>query len=1242
ELQFYPDSDWNTGGPVFGSWVGAAVAWQIEAATGYENPCFYQPLALGDGSELLMTQGDQVSVTMSGWIGDPYGENLTITDLTNREVSDVNMYNAGQNYPLDPAYATTSYPNSLQWTPGGEFPVVFAYETGHTSPPFPNNNSYGGCSSGAPPSTIVDPAVPCPSYDPGSWINDTAQPWRISPPTFFNATTRERPAQVSFSQDLGGISLVDWLSNSTCVGRDGSAWCSYPWYSYSCAEQAFNFGATDYASTSVDFGGYNEYAQPFESDAAQLGFYPPTNFSIPTCGQPAYSVTVSTGSTGGGSAYFLSQAVPVNRTFGGLAAGEYALAAISLPHERFAGWSTSGGVRVADSSSPTTTLWVSADGSAVATFTSAAIPLVAVKFYTTPTSGHVVILPSLYYTNGTPIATVANLATVDLAPGTYSIQAYSPSGYNFSTWTVSGAGASVAAPLFPYTWLVIPGGSAGISVHADSVTSSSTDYVYFGTQYGQGTVSFNGGSSTSSGSASVTVGTYSLKATAASGWSLEGWYVSSSGVMSDFSPSTNLTLESGTTYVYAYFELLIQIQSSPGGGGGVSLDGGTATAVQSVFLYPYTGVYTLTPAPAAGYAFQSWSVSSGADVWVHPLGGGVYRLDVNYSASITATFVTASAVNLTFAVIPASAGAVEFNFAAYSDGAVNSTLTAGSYAISPVAAGGYNFSSWSVSGATGALSITTFGLLSVTKAGGVLTANFVRGKYPVTVVTSPPEGPSVSLSGGIPPGTTTLENSQTTWIGGGAVSAEANLLANRSFIGWAASPALNVTGGAQATLDIQGPGTLTLFAVGFGLSASVIGAARIDLGHSIHIAAVVNGSGGFTYAWQGLPVGCPLLNVASIFCTPTATGNSTVSVTVNSTDGTSRTVEAGVVEVVPDMSASNLTASPGSIDLGQTTNVSIVVANGVGPYVFQYGGLPLGCTAPDAPTFRCTPSFTGVSVVGLKVVDADGYSLTAQTSITVNALPAMSAFNESRNVTEVGLPIVYGIWATGGTGGLTFSYAGLPPGCSSLNSSTLPCAPTSVGLYTVTARATDLNGFVASRSQSLLVHPLPYVVTFAPQGWSGVVNTSLHLVLTLGGGTGPFRVAYSGLPGGCPGRNSSFLNCTPSETGNFTIVVDVSDALGQRVSAYANVSVQPPTAQSGGPPNPTPSAGGLLGIPYWVWALGFGVLVVVVGLGLAVRRRAASRGASPEDEGGGVGSESTALPSDEAGAESPSTEDPPI
>jgi len=71
--------------------------------------------------------------------------------------------------------------------------------------------------------------------------------------------------------------------------------------------------------------------------------------------------------------------------------------------------------------------------------------------------------------------------------------------------------------------------------------------------------------------------------------------------------------------------------------------------------------------------------------------------------------------------------------------------------------------------------------------------------------------------------------------------------------------------------------------------------------------------------------------------------------------------------------------------------------------------------------------------------------------------------------------VVAGSWtnitvnASGGTGFLTYSYTGLPSGCSSANETTIMCRPTSAGTYFVTVRVVDQKGFSNTETLTLTV-----------------------------------------------------------------------------------------------------------------------------------------------------------------------------
>jgi hypothetical protein len=470
ELQLYPDSSWYAPGPtnradtVYGQWIGEAVAWQIEASTGYEDPCFIAPLFLNDDTQgpafLNMSQGDHLKLQLSGWPGDPYGENITLKDVTNGEQSDVNLYNrtgdyvdeytadnhyldGEKNYPLDPAYYEANVENSLAWTPGGELPVTFAFEIGHGgNPSIPENNPYGGCS----PGTLGNPSTPCPSYDPGSWINDTLVPWQIGIPQFTNGSQSYTATQVTFSDDLGALNFIDDQDSAAvttaCEGVAPSGWCDYPWYSYSCSENAFNYGATDWAATSDDFGQDHEWPYQLQSDSAGLNFYPPMNYSIPTCGHPSYSVSVGAGP--GGASYFLSKGYAANTTVNPVGAGNYPINAVAPYGAAFDGWTTTGSVSVSNPSDSWTNLIVAGSGSVWADFSPTAANT-TVTFDVSAGGGSIDVVPGFLATNLTGTDVSGN-GSLSLSPGTYTVLAVPGSGQNFSHWGFTGGSLSHATP----------------------------------------------------------------------------------------------------------------------------------------------------------------------------------------------------------------------------------------------------------------------------------------------------------------------------------------------------------------------------------------------------------------------------------------------------------------------------------------------------------------------------------------------------------------------------------------------------------------------------------------------------------------------------------------------------------------------------------------------------------------------------------------------------------------------------
>lgn len=153
--------------------------------------------------------------------------------------------------------------------------------------------------------------------------------------------------------------------------------------------------------------------------------------------------------------------------------------------------------------------------------------------------------------------------------------------------------------------------------------------------------------------------------------------------------------------------------------------------------------------------------------------------------------------------------------------------------------------------------------------------------------------------------------------------------------------------------------------------------------------------------------------------------------------------------------------------------------------------------------------------------------------------------------------------ASGGTPPYAYDYNGLPNGCPQQNSASFSCNPSQSGDVTVNVTVTDSNGNVTySNKVTLDIDPaLSAGLTLSPN--TVTEGQSINVDVSVNGGTGTYSYDYSGLPAGCGGNTGSSFSCTPSQTGGFSVSVNVTDTNGAyAVSPTQNLQVNP--ANSGG------------------------------------------------------------------------------
>lgn len=375
----------------------------------------------------------------------------------------------------------------------------------------------------------------------------------------------------------------------------------------------------------------------------------------------------------------------------------------------------------------------------------------------------------------------------------------------------------------------------------------------------------------------------------------------------------------------------------------------------------------------------------------------------------------------------------------------------------------------------------------------------------------------------------------------------------------AISVALIAAGISTAPVPPAGPGPrieASAAASGFYASPNPVdaGISTTMYASSVCLASVLSSC---SFSYTGLPPGCSSSNTDTLTCTPTSPGTYSVSVTatwacpvcLNNSGSTTLSVNSA-------LGLASLSASPSALDAGHVTQLVATVSGGTTPFTYAWSSLPPGCASANSPTLSCTPTSAGSYSVNLTVQDSVGGQKSGSTPLTVYPGVTISAFTISPGSTDLSGSITLAVTASGGSPPISYSFANLPPGCTSTNSASFSCTPTAVGGYTVTATAADSTGATSNATATVAIDPRPSV-SLAVSPAQIDLGQSTTFSATVVGGTGGDTLSFTGLPPGCTSANQPTLVCTPTSPSSYAVVVTVVDSSGGQASASASLTVNP-------------------------------------------------------------------------------------
>jgi hypothetical protein len=329
------------------------------------------------------------------------------------------------------------------------------------------------------------------------------------------------------------------------------------------------------------------------------------------------------------------------------------------------------------------------------------------------------------------------------------------------------------------------------------------------------------------------------------------------------------------------------------------------------------------------------------------------------------------------------------------------------------------------------------------------------------------------------------------------------------------------------------------------------------------------GSGDFSFSTVGgsLPPGLSLSSGGAIAGVPTAYGTFSFAVQVSDTSGNTATGGFSIL-IKPAPLTVTGPAAIANVTLGSTIGLKFGATGGIPPYSFNVSGnLPPGTSFGRDASLTGTANAVGTFAFTVYAFDSQqtqaskGFSLT----VTAAALTVVGSLGDG----QVGAAYSGSLGASGGQPPYTLTASGFPDGVSFANGS-VGGTPTTPGIYTVKASATDAAGAQATASFNINIAPAPLTVTTASLG-NGTVGVAYSAAVSATGGVPPYTFSFGGLPGGVTGLSGGSIGGTPTAAGTFSVTATVTDSKGATASKTytVTIAVAPLSITSAAAPNAT-------------------------------------------------------------------------